>query len=703
MQIFIKTPKGKTITINAESDDTIRNIKSKIQHSEKISPQEQRLIFGGKQLDDDRTLSHYISNNESTMHLLLRLKGGNRAHKIHKAAQRRRENRVVQERKLNGVRFWVIPQNQLVNFLRGHEQILESSGVVQSGAKFYFRLEIQGRISVSLNLYSLPKHNKGVTVNAILRGPFIPDIHFTNVSLRLSDDVSDTRAVHYLDTKVFEKVVNEEAGIGFTWPEISVEYSKEEEKAIQNNWYRMYDQEDRKYFFWNKLTDEITYNAPEYYEDATNSQTDNVQTKNNVKAHHQQKYLPLHQFTPDDVCKEIKSWLQNDINYKENLDQIIYSLEKYDRLFSEQSKETGAKLWETLKKHTKKSFLEFMTEETFTLIFKDLKNAKIQYAKDKPVDEIIEELADRIHEYPSEQLFKTIKNEGISGSKIIEYREKQIQWIKNATEWKENERHQIKSVLFRSQTLTKAEIEQNLNSLFGAQFGKSVVFNIVKKNIIAKHNPEEIFYKIKRGLKITDFSDTIINMVEDLSILSQNYDNCKNENFIKNIYESLSKCFIFNNDDHVKSELLIQPIVSYEMFSHRCWTCYNCSNNNFPKYIAGKVNINYLSTCSLCGITQQESIIAQLKNHDTYTMVNNVQIDDDVENDEKGDNIDIMIQNAINGTSNEHGSFDIKCLNGTSNEPCSSMIRLAKYLIAYKRWLHTVYKNTNGNDSAENT
>lgn len=77
LQIFVKSISGKTRTLTVSRTDTIAQIKAQIRDKEGIAPEEQRLIFAGKNLEDTKTVADYNLTADTTLHLVLRVRGGN--------------------------------------------------------------------------------------------------------------------------------------------------------------------------------------------------------------------------------------------------------------------------------------------------------------------------------------------------------------------------------------------------------------------------------------------------------------------------------------------------------------------------------------------------------------------------------------------------------------------------------------------------
>eukprot|EP01083_Nonionella_stella_P287443 978433_1 len=403
---------------------------------------------------------------------------------------------------------------------------------------------------------------------------------------------------------------------------------------------------------------------------------------------------PLHQFTVNDVCQAISSWIYNDIHHNQYLEGATI-------IFTSHSLH-GSKLAilspEDVKSMVRTDLAQFMTDDTLQIAFDCFKKWRNEHTNDI-ASKSAKEIAHILYNLPLIHLLQTLRSQSIDGKQFESMIQDSsiIPFIQKVTGWHDIEIYQIVSILLKHYTFTKHQFEQHIMSEFQntpnthTQLLPKWVLNEIKTTIF-RFDVETIQYSIKNNGDFHAFSDSIINMVDDLiqtnASKKQNHNNDAyvEDDFVKRIYECVAGCFILTTPNQ------------NELDKRYDWFCNNCGNINFHSYIASKPNTD-ISRCCLCGMLQRDSIILKLRNHDRLVMVNHANIPK-LKNEapKSKDHIDDMIANVL-----ASHAFDLSCLNRNDDEICPSILQLARHLIVYKRWIAAVYTKTQGKDSIHKT
>ena len=181
---YVKTLAGKTITLNCDPNDTLRSVKIQLEESQGISVEAQRLIFAGRNLQDDKTLNDYNIQHQSTLHLVLRLR----------SLLSYRLVRIV-------AGFGVC--NKCNSALDDNTMCLEAFNAISGlSVECHYRLKCY-LTSINWKLYSIPacpKELKGFNLLSLSNQNEIKQIFWPNFNEKLSLQAKITTSKFYIDT-----------------------------------------------------------------------------------------------------------------------------------------------------------------------------------------------------------------------------------------------------------------------------------------------------------------------------------------------------------------------------------------------------------------------------------------------------------------------------------------------------------------------
>eukprot|EP01084_Bolivina_argentea_P263006 445002_1 len=347
--------------------------------------------------------------------------------------------------------------------------------------------------------------------------------------------------------------------------------------------------------------------------------------ENQVLPWNNRNNLSLYRFTKADIANKIQHWVENDVKHQNNKKQSQETFNHFP-LSGDLISRLQAKIAKAI---VKEQMVQFMTSNTLNIIFDSFEKWK-----NKNPDDLIaksaEQISDTLYAFPLANLIKRINNDNIDGKQFMS--KKHI--IAEETGWNKDECYQIESILLKHHTFTREQFITYMQNVFIINYSKTLTEDIRNKveEVVLDFDVEDLHYRIKNAENVQDFSDRLINMVDELV-----QKNPENIDVIKIIYEAVAECFIDKNGISELSEERLH------------WKCFRCGNKNVNSFIGSKMT-KRVKICTLCGIRHKESIVLQLRDRPTFVMVNeiddDVDDDDDQKDDKKLDDIDSMIETA---------------------------------------------------------